>query len=144
MDVEGSQFPSSFPVHRILVAAVQFIHIVSGSILVSEKIKINFNFQLMKVYDVGWQVPALSLLFGMLGCGNIITTSMTIPLKLRDSKTGQLKYRFTRLDKYFWSHRRRRNSVSQVNDLEILVFHFEKFTSPLLKLFFFVEIIVKV
>merc|ERR1719394_1056415 len=70
-------------------------------------------YQLMKVYDVGWQVPALSLLFGMLGCGNIITTSMTIPLKLRDSKTGLLKYRFTRLDKYFWTHRRRRNSVSQ-------------------------------
>merc|ERR1719323_2083978 len=64
---------------------------------------------------VTWQVPALALLFFTLGCGNIITTSMTIPLKLRDSKTGQLKYRFTRLDKYFWAHRRRRNSVSQAN-----------------------------
>ena len=52
-----------------------------------------------------------------LGIGNILTTSMTIPLKLRDSKTGQLKYRFTRLDKYFWTHRRRRNSVSQVGSL---------------------------
>ena len=71
-------------------------------------------YSLMSVHEVTWQVPALALLFFTLGCGNIITTSMTIPLKLRDSKTGQLKYRFTRLDKYFWAHRRRRNSVSQV------------------------------
>merc|ERR1712066_279673 len=41
--------------------------------------------------------------------------SMTIPSKLRDVKTGLLKYRFTRLDKYFWTHRKRRNSVSQKN-----------------------------
>ena len=72
-------------------------------------------YQLMFVHEVGWQVPALSLLFLSLGLGNIVTTSMTIPLKLRDSKTGQLKYRFTRLDKYFWTHRKRRDTDRQVN-----------------------------
>ena len=71
-------------------------------------------YTLMSLYEVGWQVPALALLFFTLGCGNIITTSMTIPLKLSDSKSGQLKYRFTRLDKYFWAHRRRKDSVRQV------------------------------
>ena len=75
--------------------------------------------QLMYIHDVGWQVPALAMLFFTLGCGNIITTSMTIPLKLNDSKTGLLKYRFTRLDKYFWNHRKRRNSISKVNDYKI-------------------------
>merc|ERR1719414_1072770 len=69
----------------------------------------------MYIHDVGWQVPALAMLFFTLGCGNIITTSMTIPLKLNDSKTGLLKYRFTRLDKYFWNHRKRRNSISKAN-----------------------------
>ena len=83
-------------------------------ILIIPKLHNKVYFQLMNIYEVSWQVPALSLLFLSLGCGNIITTSMTIPLKLQDSKTGQLKYRFTRLDKYFWSHRRRRNSVSQI------------------------------
>ena len=72
-------------------------------------------YQLMFVYEVGWQVPALGLLFLTLGLGNIVTTSMVIPLKLRDSKTGQLKYRFTRLDKYFWTHRKRRDTDRQVN-----------------------------
>jgi len=72
-------------------------------------------YQLMYIHDVGWQVPALAILFFTLGCGNIITTSMTIPLKLNDSKTGLLKYRFTRLDKYFWNHRKRRNSISKAN-----------------------------
>jgi len=70
---------------------------------------------LMQNYEVGWQVPALSLLFLVLGAGNILTTSMTIPKKIRDSKSPLLKYRFTRLDKYFWTHRKRRDTVSQVN-----------------------------
>jgi len=65
--------------------------------------------------DATWHVPALSLLFLMLGLGNLITTSMTIPKKLRDRTQGYLKYRFTRLDKYFWSHRKRRDSDRQVN-----------------------------
>merc|ERR1719427_663031 len=72
-------------------------------------------YQLMYIHEVGWQVPALSLLFLILGVGNIATTSMTIPAKLKDSKTGLLKYRFTRLDKYFWTHRKRRDSVSKEN-----------------------------
>jgi len=70
-------------------------------------------YQLMYIHEVGWQVPALAMLFFTLGCGNIITTSMTIPLKLKDSQLGLLKYRFTRLDKYFWNHRKRRNSISK-------------------------------
>lgn len=64
-------------------------------------------------YEVGWQVPSLALLFLVLGAGNIITTSMTIPLKISDTKSSLLKYRFTRLDKYFWTHRKRRDTVSQ-------------------------------
>lgn len=62
-----------------------------------------------------WQVPVLSALFLILGAGNIITTSLTIPKKWADSKSSYLKYKFVRLDKYFWSHRRRRTSVSQAN-----------------------------
>jgi len=61
-----------------------------------------------------WPVPALAVVFLVLGLGNIITTSGTILSKFRE-KRNQLRYRFTRLDKYFWSHRRRRNSVSQTN-----------------------------
>ena len=72
-------------------------------------------YQLIYTHEpVTWQVPVLSILFLILGVGNITTTSMTIPSKLKDSKTGMLKYRFTRLDKYFWSHRKRRDSASQV------------------------------
>jgi len=70
-------------------------------------------YQLTQNHDVGWQVPSLALLFLVLGVGNITTTSMTIPMKIKDSKSSLLKYRFTRLDKYFWSHKRRRDSVSQ-------------------------------
>merc|ERR1711874_94915 len=43
------------------------------------------------------------------------TTSMGIPKKLKDRTQGLLKYRFTRLDKYFWSHRKRRDSARLVN-----------------------------
>merc|ERR1712098_194462 len=41
--------------------------------------------------------------------------SLTIPKKLSESKGSLLKYRFIRLDKYFWNHRRRRDSDRQVN-----------------------------
>ena len=100
------------------------------------------------MFEVDWQVPVLALLFlsmqiatgrsngfkcnSALGIGNILTTSMTIPLKLRDSKTGQLKYRFTRLDKYFWTHRRRRNSVSQVGSLYTVFYLISTPSTPLL------------
>ncbi len=45
------------------------------------------------------QIPVLSFLFLILFLGNTLTTSMVIPQKLRDKV--RLKYRFTRLDKYF-------------------------------------------
>merc|ERR1712088_778984 len=41
--------------------------------------------------------------------------AMSIPKKLKDRTHSLLKYRFTRLDKYFWSHRRRRDSDRQAN-----------------------------
>jgi len=62
-----------------------------------------------------WQVPVLCGLFTLLGTGNIVTTIMTIPKKWMESKTSSLKYKFVRLDKYFWSHRRRRTTISQAN-----------------------------
>lgn len=45
------------------------------------------------------QIPVLSFLFFILFLGNTLTTSMVIPQKLKDKV--RLKYRFTRLDKYF-------------------------------------------
>ena len=38
----------------------------------------------------------LSLTFLVLGLGNLIATSMTIPQKLKERTKGLLKYRFTR------------------------------------------------
>jgi len=58
-----------------------------------------------------WQIPVLSLIFFTLGVGNIITTSWTIPSKIRERNLGMLKMRFTRLDKYFWSHGKRKETV---------------------------------
>lgn len=64
--------------------------------------------------DATWQVPCLSFLFFVLGGGNVVTTSWTIPSKIRERNMGMLKLRFTRLDKYFWSHTKRRsNSISK-------------------------------
>lgn len=65
--------------------------------------------------DATWHVAVTSGLFLVLGLGNLLTTSLTIPKKLRERTQGLLKYRFTRLDKYFWSHRRRRDSDRQAN-----------------------------
>lgn len=66
--------------------------------------------------DATWHVGALSLHFLLLGMGNLITTSLTIISKKFGDRTQQmLKYRFTRLDKYFWSHRKRRDSDRQAN-----------------------------
>jgi len=62
-----------------------------------------------------WQIPVLASIFLLLGAGNIITTSMTIPMKWLEFKSSSIKYKFVRLDKYFWSHRRRRISASQAN-----------------------------
>jgi len=65
--------------------------------------------------NASWPVPCLSALFLLLGAGNIITTSLTIPMKWADVKSSSLKYKFVRLDKYFWNHRKRRISASQAN-----------------------------
>lgn len=62
-----------------------------------------------------WQVPCLCLVFTIVGLGNIITTSLTIPLKISEHRKGLLKLRFTRLDKYFWTHRKRRDSEAVTN-----------------------------
>jgi len=56
-------------------------------------------YQLIYHPESEWQIPVLALLFLMLFLGNSLTTSMVIPQKLKDKY--KLKYRFTRLDKYF-------------------------------------------
>ena len=61
--------------------------------------------------DATWQIPCLGLVFAFLGVGNIITTSWTIPSKIGERSKGLLKLRFTRLDKYFWSHKKRSDEV---------------------------------
>jgi len=55
-----------------------------------------------------WHEPALCLLFFILFLGNTLTTAATIPKKLQDRL--KLKYRFTKLDKYMWTHKKRRVS----------------------------------
>lgn len=60
--------------------------------------------------DATWQVPCLAVVFAVLGSGNIITTSWVIPAKIIERRKGLLKMRFTRLDKFFWRHRRRTES----------------------------------
>jgi len=57
--------------------------------------------------DAEWQVAVLSFLFLVIGMGNIITTTWTMTAKIRDRQKGYFKFRFTRLDKYFWTHKRR-------------------------------------
>ena len=53
-----------------------------------------------------WPVPVLAFLFLVLGSGNILTMSLTIFSKIRETQLGHFKLRFTRLDKYFWTHKR--------------------------------------
>jgi len=55
-----------------------------------------------------WHEPTLCLLFLILFLGNSLTTAATIPKKLQDRL--KLKYRFTKLDKYMWTHKKRRVS----------------------------------
>merc|ERR1719266_50793 len=64
-------------------------------------------------YETGktWHVPVLCFLFSLLGLGNIITTSWTVPSKIRAKNMGLLKMRFTRLDKYFWNHQNRTQNL---------------------------------
>ena len=51
----------------------------------------------------------------LLGVGNIIATSWTIPSKIKAKQMGLLKMRFTRLDKYFWSHSNRTQNLPKVS-----------------------------
>ena len=57
--------------------------------------------------DAEWQVAILSFLFLLIGVGNITTSVWTITAKIRDRQKGYFKFRFTRLDKYFWTHKRK-------------------------------------
>ena len=78
--------------------------------------------------DAEWQVAVLSFLFLVIGMGNIITTTWTMTAKIRDRQKGYFKFRFTRLDKYFWTHKRRgpESRIVKVKLLLLLatLFHF--------------------
>ncbi|KAF2360236.1 TMPIT-like [Trinorchestia longiramus] len=65
-------------------------------------------YNLMSNPSADWHVGTLSALFFLLFLGNSITTASTIPQKLKER--FKLKYRFTRLDKYIWTHKHRRVS----------------------------------
>lgn len=59
-----------------------------------------------------WPVPVLAFLFLVLGSGNILTMARTIFSKIRETQLGHFKLRFTRLDKYFWTHKRSGTEVA--------------------------------
>lgn len=65
-------------------------------------------YKLMSSPAADWHVGTLCVLFFLLFLGNCLTTAATIPQKLKER--FKLKYRFTRLDKYIWTHKRRRVS----------------------------------
>jgi len=71
-------------------------------------------YTLIGVADAEWHVPALSILFLILSVGNTIMTSMVIPKKI--SNKISLRHRFTRLDKYFFNHKKRRNTITAEDD----------------------------
>lgn len=55
-----------------------------------------------------WHVSSLAILFLILFLGNTLTTLSVIPQKIKERM--KFKYRFTRLDKYIWTHKKRRVS----------------------------------
>ncbi|XP_042892643.1 transmembrane protein 120 homolog [Penaeus japonicus] len=55
-----------------------------------------------------WHVSTLAVLFFVLFLGNTLTTISIIPQKIKERM--KFKYRFTRLDKYIWTHKKRRVS----------------------------------
>jgi len=63
-------------------------------------------YQMSQWETCAWPVPTLSFLFLVLGSGNIFTTCLTVFSKFREYHLGHFKLRFTRLDKYFWAHKR--------------------------------------
>ncbi len=48
--------------------------------------------------EAEWHVPVLSMLFFVLGTGNLIMTSWTIPAKIRERNLGLLKVRLTNIN----------------------------------------------
>lgn len=58
--------------------------------------------------DADWHVFTLSLFFLLLFLGNTLTILSVIPQKIKERM--KFKYRFTRLDKYIWTHKKRRVS----------------------------------
>ena len=59
----------------------------------------SFKFETSPIVYFSLQIPILAFLFFVLFLGNTLTTSLVIPQKIKDKV--KLKYRFTRLDKYF-------------------------------------------
>ncbi|XP_047476051.1 transmembrane protein 120 homolog [Penaeus chinensis] len=55
-----------------------------------------------------WHVSTLAVLFLVLFLGNTLTTISIIPQKIKERM--KLKYRFTRLDKYIWTHKKQKVS----------------------------------
>lgn len=71
------------------------------------------------------QIPVLSFLFLILFLGNTLTTSMVIPQKLRDKV--RLKYRFTRLDKYFSTYTKGGRRYTLSGNIKLFYFIFYNF-----------------
>lgn len=59
-------------------------------------------------HNAEWHVSTLAALFFLLFLGNTLTTLSVIPQKIKERM--KFKYRFTRLDKYIWTHKKRRVS----------------------------------
>ena len=119
----GKKILSFFFVFRIIVftallvfwlhvATLSIVHLILLDLSVSISNfswkSISRNFYFFCSPESTWQIPVLSFLFFVLGIGNLVTTSWTIPTKI--SERQNFKLRFTRLDKYFWSHKNRENN----------------------------------
>ncbi|XP_064081504.1 transmembrane protein 120 homolog isoform X1 [Macrobrachium nipponense] len=63
--------------------------------------------------DAEWHVFTLAIFFLILFLGNTLTTLSVIPQKIKERM--KFKYRFTRLDKYIWTHKKRRVSFRNLD-----------------------------
>ncbi|XP_068222754.1 transmembrane protein 120 homolog [Palaemon carinicauda] len=63
--------------------------------------------------DAEWHVFTLAIFFFILFLGNTLTTLSLIPQKIKERM--KFKYRFTRLDKYIWTHKKRRVSFRNLD-----------------------------
>jgi len=88
---------------------------------------LGYFFQLYNAYvlyylsfrpEAGWQVPVISFLFFTVFLGNILTTLMVIPQKLKEKV--KLKERFVALDKYFRRSNREPTEANSAEDSSIL------------------------